>query len=155
MEVILLEQVGNVGKLGDIINVKNGYARNYLIPQGKAKRATKANLEEFEAKKAEYEAKQAQILKEAQEKQAALNDKEIVIEQKAGVDGRLFGSVTTMDVVDAVKKIDIEIHRSNVRLPNGPLKTTGDYDLEIALHHDAVAVIHVKVVPLEEHPTNA
>ncbi len=150
MQIILLEKVGSLGKLGDVVNVKNGYARNFLIPQGKAKRANAANLAEFEARRAEFEARQAEILKAAQDNKEKLDGQTMTIQQKAGVDGRLFGSVTTADIAAAAKGLGVEIPRSTVRLPQGPLKAVGEYDVEIALHHDAVANVKIAVVPLED-----
>ncbi len=147
MQIILLENVGGLGNLGDVVTVKNGFARNFLIPQGKARRATEANLAEFEARRAELEARQAEILKDAQARQEKLTGQVITIEQKAGVDGRLFGSVTNADIAAAIALVGIEAPRSTVRLPNGPLKATGEYEIEVALHHDAVAEIKVVVVP--------
>lgn len=148
MQVILLEKVANLGQLGDIVKVKDGYGRNYLIPQGKAKRATEANLKEFEARRAELEAHQAQIFADAEARCEKLKDAVITIEQKAGVDGRLFGSVTNVDIADAVTAFGVEIKRHEVRLPNGPLKAIGEYELEIALHHDVVAPIKIIVAAL-------
>jgi large subunit ribosomal protein L9 len=146
MQIILLEKVANLGQLGDVVKVKNGYARNFLIPQGKAKRATEVNLKEFEARRAELEAKQAEILADAKVRAEKLVDAVITIAQKAGVDGRLFGSVTNVDVADAVTAFGVEIKRFEVRLPNGPFKAIGEYDIEIALHHDVVSPIKVVVV---------
>ena len=146
MQIILLEQVANLGTLGDVVNVKNGYARNFLIPQGKAKRATENNLKEFAARRAELEAKQAEILADAKVRAEKLVDAVITIAQKAGVDGRLFGSVTNVDVAEAVTAFGVEIKRFEVRLPNGPFKAIGEYDIEIALHHDVVSPIKVVVV---------
>lgn len=148
MQVILLEKVANLGQLGDVVKVKDGYGRNFLIPQGKAKRATEANLKEFEARRAELEAKQAQILADAQVRAGKLEGAVITIEQKAGVDGRLFGSVTNVDIAEAVSASGVEIKRHEVRLPNGPLKAIGEYELEIALHHDVVAPIKIVVAAL-------
>ena len=150
MQIILLEKVGSLCVLGDVVNVKNGYARNYLIPQGKAKRANKENLAEFEARRAEFEARQAEILKAANEGKEKLDGQTITVAQKAGMDGRLFGSVTTSDIAEAAKVLGVEIARSTVRLPDGPLKAVGEYDIEIALHHDAVANVKIAVVPLED-----
>lgn len=150
MQIILLEKVGSLGVLGDVVNVKNGYARNYLIPQGKAKRANKENLAEFEARRAEFEARQAEILKAANEGKEKLDGQTITIAQKAGMDGRLFGSVTTSDIAHAAQGLGVEIARSTVRLPDGPLKAVGEYDIEIALHHDAVANVKIAVVPLDD-----
>ncbi|KJV28018.1 50S ribosomal protein L9 [Aquitalea magnusonii] len=146
MQIILLEKVANLGQLGDVVKVKNGYARNFLIPQGKAKRATENNLKEFEARRAELEAKQAEILADAKVRAEKLAEAVITIAQKAGVDGRLFGSVTNVDVAEAVTAFGVEIKRFEVRLPNGPFKAIGEYDIEIALHHDVVAPIKVVVV---------
>ena len=143
MQIILLEKVGNLGNLGDVVTVKNGYARNFLIPTGKARRANAANLAEFEARRAELEAKQAEILAQAQ-----IDGKEFTVEQKAGVDGRLFGSVTNADIAEAITAAGVEVARSTVRLPNGPLKAVGEYEVEIALHHDAVATVKIIVAPL-------
>ncbi|BEV73483.1 MULTISPECIES: 50S ribosomal protein L9 [unclassified Paludibacterium] len=148
MQVILLEKVANLGQLGDVVKVKDGYGRNFLIPQGKAKRATEANLKEFEARRAELEAKQAQILADAKVRGEKLEGAVVTIEQKAGVDGRLFGSVTNVDIAEAVTAFGVEIKRHEVRLPNGPLKAIGEYELEIALHHDVVAPIKIVVSAL-------
>ena len=146
MQIILLEKVANLGQLGDVVKVKEGYARNFLIPQGKAKRATAANLEAFEARRAELEAKQAEILADAKVRAEKLEGAEFTIAQKAGVDGRLFGSVTNADIAAAITAAGVEVARSEVRMPNGQLKAIGEYDLEIVLHHDVVAAIKVIVV---------
>ena len=148
MQIILLEKVGNLGGLGDVVTVKNGYARNFLIPTGKARRANAANLAEFEARRAELEAKQAEILATAQAAQAKIEGQEFTVEQKAGVDGRLFGSVTNADIAEAITTAGTEVARSTVRLPNGLLKAVGEYEVEIALHHDAVATVKIIVAPL-------
>lgn len=148
MQIILLEKVGNLGGLGDVVTVKNGYARNFLIPTGKARRANAANLAEFEARRAELEAKQAEILATAQAAQAKIEGQEFTVEQKAGVDGRLFGSVTNTDIAEAITATGTEVVRSTVRLPNGPLKAVGEYEVEIALHHDAVATVKIIVAGL-------
>jgi ribosomal protein L9 len=150
MQIILLERIAGLGNLGDVVTVKNGYARNFLIPSAKAKRATEANLKEFEARRAELEAKQAQILADAQSRQAQLTGQTITIAQKAGVDGRLFGSVTNADIADAIKAIGIEVVKANVRLPEGPFKAVGEYEVEIALHADAIANIKLVVVSAAE-----
>ncbi len=147
MQIILLEKIGGLGNLGDIVTVKNGYARNFLIPSGKAKRATEANKAEFEARRAELEAKQAAILADAQARQAKLDGQTITVAQKAGVDGRLFGSVTNADIAEAIRATGIEAAKSEVRLPDGPFKAVGEYEVEVALHADAVAKITVAVVP--------
>ncbi len=150
MQIILLERVAGLGNLGDVVTVKNGYARNFLIPTAKAKRATEANLKEFEARRAELEAKQAAVLADAQARQAKLDGQSITIAQKAGVDGRLFGSVTNADIAAAIKATGVEVAKANVRLPEGPLKAVGEYEVEVALHADAVATIKVVVVPAAE-----
>ena len=145
MQIILLERVAGLGNLGDVVTVKNGYARNFLIPTAKAKRATEANLKEFEERRAELEAKQTAVLADAQARQAKLDGQTITISQKAGVDGRLFGSVTNADIADAIKANGIEVVKANVRLPEGPFKAVGEYTVEVALHADAVATITVVV----------
>ncbi|ULJ68615.1 50S ribosomal protein L9 [Wielerella bovis] len=150
MQIILLERVAGLGNLGDVVTVKNGYARNFLIPTAKAKRATETNLKEFEARRAELEAKQAAILADAQARQAKLDGQTITVAQKAGVDGRLFGSVTNADIAEAIKASGIEVVKSNVRLPEGPFKAIGEYEVEIALHADAVATIKLIIISATE-----
>lgn len=150
MQIILLERVAGLGNLGDVVTVKNGYARNFLVPQGKAKRATEANLKEFEARRAELEAKQAAILADAQARQAKLDGQTITIAQKAGVDGRLFGSVTNADIADAIRATGVEVVKASVRLPEGPFKAVGEYEVEVVLHADAIANIKVVVVAAAE-----
>lgn len=150
MQIILLEKIGGLGNLGDVVTVKNGYARNFLIPQGKAKRATEAALADFQARRAELEARQAAILADAQARQAKLEGQTVTIAQKAGVDGRLFGSVTNADIAEAIRTTGVEAAKANIRLPNGPLKAVGEYEVEVALHSDAVAQIKVLVVPAAE-----
>lgn len=146
MQIILLEKVGNLGSLGDIVKVKDGYGRNFLIPQGKAKRATEANKAEIAARRAELEKQQAAILVAAQARGEKLAGFVITVAQKAGVDGRLFGSVTNGDVADALVAQGFEITKALVRMPNGPLKTIGDHAVTVALHHDVVVDITVTVV---------
>ena len=146
MQIILLEKVVNLGNLGDIVKVKDGYARNFLIPQGKAKRATETNLKAFEAKRAELEKAQAEQLAQAQERGAKLEGLMVQISQKAGVDGRLFGSVTNYDIVEALQKQGFEVERSQVRMPTGALKQVGEYPIQIALHTDVVVTITVSVI---------
>ncbi len=148
MQVILLEKVVNLGGLGDVVKVKEGYGRNYLIPQGKAKRATPANLAEFEKRRAELEAAQASALTAAQEQGAKLDGLTVQITQKAGVDGRLFGSVTTYDIAAALAAQGCAVERSMIRLPQGPLKQVGNYSIAIALHTDVV--VHISVAVLGE-----
>lgn len=146
MQIILLEKVINLGGLGDVVKVKDGYARNFLIPQGKARRATPASLAEFEKRRGELEAAQALALTAAQEKGAKIDGLLLQISQKAGVDGRLFGSVTTVDIADALKAQGVEVERANIRLPQGPLKQVGDHDVAVALHTDVVVQIKVSVL---------
>lgn len=146
MQVILLEKVANLGSLGDIVKVKDGYGRNFLIPQGKAKRATEANKAEFAARRAELEKQQAAILAAAQARAEKLANFVVSVAQKAGVDGRLFGSVTNFDIAEAVTAKGVEVAKAEVRLPNGPLKAIGDYTITLALHHDVTADIVVSVV---------
>ena len=150
MQVILLEKVVNLGGLGDVVKVKDGYARNYLLPQGKAKRATPESLAEFEKKRAELEKAQSETLTAAQEKGAKLEGLMVQITQKAGVDGPLFGSVTNFDIVEALKGQGFEVERSMIRLPQGPLKTVGDHSIAVALHTDVV--VHIKIAVLGETP---
>jgi large subunit ribosomal protein L9 len=146
MQVILMEKVVNLGGLGDVVKVKDGYARNFLIPQGKAKRATPENLAEFEQRRAELEKAQADQLAAAQARAQALEGLAVQISRKAGVDGRLFGSVTTHDIVDALAALGHEVERAAVRLPQGPLKGIGEHAVELALHSDVLAQITVSVV---------
>ena len=146
MEVILLEKVANLGALGDIVKVKDGFGRNFLIPQGKAKRATEANKAEFEARRAELEKQQADILTAAKARGEKLAGTSVDIAQKAGEDGRLFGSVTNHDIAAALTAKGVEVAKSEVRLPAGPLKAVGEFPVSIALHHDVVVDITVNVV---------
>jgi large subunit ribosomal protein L9 len=146
MQIILLEKITNVGNLGDVVKVKQGYARNFLIPQGKAKRATPENLKLLEAKRAELEAAAATKLAEAQEVATKLEGMRVQITQKAGVDGRLFGSVTNVDIVEALKAQGIVVEKAAVRMPAGPLKQVGEHPLVVALHADASANITVSVL---------
>ena len=146
MQVILMEKVVNLGALGDVVKVKDGFARNYLIPQGKAKRATQANLKEFEGRRAELEKKANEQLTGAQERGAKLEGVKVDIAQKAGVDGRLFGSVTNYDICEALEKQGHEVERSQIRMPQGPLKQVGEYPIQIALHTDVTATITVAVI---------
>ncbi len=145
MQVILLEKVANLGTLGDVVKVKDGFGRNFLIPQGKAKRATEANKAEFAARRAELEKQQAAILAGAQARGEKLAGFVLTVTQKAGVDGRLFGSVTNGDIADGLKAAGHEVVKAEVRLPNGPLKTVGDHPVSVALHHDVVVDITVSV----------
>jgi large subunit ribosomal protein L9 len=145
MQIILLEKIANVGDLGDVVKVREGYARNYLIPQGKAKRATPENLKAIEAKRSELENAASERLAAARALAERLEGMAIQVTQKAGVDGRLFGSVTNIDIVEALKSQGVEIERSMIRMSAGPLKQIGDYPLTVALHTDVVAHINVSV----------
>jgi len=146
MQVILMEKLANLGNLGDVVKVKDGYARNYLIPQGKAKRATEENLKSFETRRAELEKTQAAALALAQERGAKLDGLTLKIAQRAGPDGKLFGSVTNHDIVDALKAQGFEVERAQIRMPAGALKQVGEFALQIALHTDVVVKITVAVV---------
>jgi large subunit ribosomal protein L9 len=146
MQVILMEKLANLGNLGDVVKVKDGYARNYLIPQGKAKRATEENLKVFEAKRAELEKTQAAALAQAQERGAKLDGLTLKITQRAGPDGKLFGSVTNHDIVEALKAQGFEVERAQIRMPAGALKLVGEFPLQIALHTDVVVKVTVSVV---------
>ena len=146
MQVILMEKVGHLGNLGDVVKVKDGFARNYLIPHGKAKRATPENLKAFEARRAELEKGHAEALAQAQERAGKLEGLTVQISQKAGVDGRLFGSVTNYDVVEALRAQGVEVERRQVRMPQGPLKQVGDFPIEIELYTDVVSTITVSVL---------
>ena len=146
MQVILMEKVANLGELGDVVKVKDGYARNFLIPHGKAKRATPDNLKAFESRRAELEKAQADVLAKAQERGAKLDGLTVQITQKAGPDGRLFGSVTNYDIVEALQKQGHEVERSNVRMPQGPLKQVGDFPIQVGLHTDVTVTINVSVL---------
>ncbi|NYT38439.1 50S ribosomal protein L9 [Allopusillimonas soli] len=146
MQVILLEKVVNLGNLGDVVRVRDGYARNYLIPQKIARRATDAALKEFEARRAELEKRQAERLAAAQAVGEKLSGQTITISQKAGVDGRLFGSVTNGDIAQALQQQGFDsVEKAQVRLPSGPLKAVGEFPVQLALHADVVADINVLV----------
>jgi len=146
MQVILMEKVANLGNLGDVVKVKDGYARNFLIPHGKAKRATQDNLKAFESRRAELEKAQNEQLAKAQERGAKLEGLTIQITQKAGPDGRLFGSVTNYDIVEGLKKQGHEVERAQIRMPQGPLKQVGEYPIQVALHTDVTVTIKVSVL---------
>lgn len=145
MQVILLDKVVNLGVLGEIVKVKDGYARNFLIPSGRARRATEANKAEFEAKRVELEKAAAAKLTEAQAQGEKLGGTAVKLTQKAGVDGRLFGSVTNHDIADELNKLGYKIAKSQVRMPSGPIKTVGDSTVSVALHTDVVVDITVTV----------
>lgn len=146
MQVILMEKMVNLGQLGDIVNVKNGYARNFLIPQGKAKRATDANKAEFEARRLELEAAEQAKLAEAQVRAEKINGLIVQIMQKAGVDGKLFGSVTNADIAAALAEQGFSVEKSQVRMSAGHIKQIGDYPAIIALHTDLMANITISVL---------
>src|SRR4051795_12277262 len=146
MQIILLEKIVNVGNLGDVVTVKHGYARNYLIPQGKAKRATPVNIKELEGRRSDLEKVASDKFAKAQAETEKLEGLTIQISQKAGVDGRLFGSVTNADIVEALKAQGFAVEKSAVRMPAGPLKQVGDYPIVVALHSDATATITVSVI---------
>ena len=146
MQVILLEKINHLGNLGDIVKVKDGYARNFLIPTKRAKRATEAAIAEFETRRAELERAQAERIAAAEATAAAMNGAEVVITSKAGVDGRLFGSVTNADIAEALKAQNFEIKKSQVRTPLGAIKAIGEYTITIGLLGDITADITVKVV---------
>ena len=146
MQVILLEKIVNLGNLGDVVKVKDGYARNYLIPTKRARRATEAAIQEFEARRVELEKAAADKLGAAQAVGEKLAGKTVSVTQKAGVDGRLFGSVTNFDIAEGLKKMGFDIQKSQIRMPNGPLKTVGEHPVSVAAHTDVVVDITVSVV---------
>lgn len=146
MQVILLEKVQNLGNLGDVVKVKDGYARNFLIPTKAARRATEAAIKEFEAKRAELEKAAAEKLAAAQALAEKMNGRTVHITQKAGVDGRLFGSVTNHDVAEALTRIDFKVSKAQVRMPSGPLKTVGEHTVTVVPHTDVVAEVKVVVI---------
>lgn len=146
MQVILMEKIANLGKLGDIVNVKRGYARNYLIPQGKVKIATEAAMAEFESKRAELEKNQAATVSQAQALADKLDGLLIQITQKTGGEGKLFGSVTSANIVEALKEQGFDIDKSMISMPQGSLKQVGDYPITIVLHSDVTAQITVSIL---------
>jgi large subunit ribosomal protein L9 len=146
MQVILLEKVVNLGDLGEVVRVKDGYARNFLIPQRMARRATAGAVAEFEAKRADLEKAAAQKLAAAQAQGEKLNGLTVQISQKAGVDGRLFGSVTNQDISEALTKQGFPVDKSQIRMPQGPLKMVGDHPVSVVLHTDVVADVTISVV---------
>ena len=145
MQVILLDKVVNLGNLGEIVKVKDGYARNFLIPQGRARRATEANKAEFEAKRLELEKAAATKLAASQSEGEKLAGTTVKLTQKAGVDGRLFGSVTNFDIAEELNKLGYKVAKSQVRMPNGPIKMVGDSTVSVALHTDVLVDINVTV----------
>jgi large subunit ribosomal protein L9 len=146
MQIILLEKVVNLGNLGDVVKVKDGYARNFLIPSRRARRATEAAIKEFEVKRAELEKVAAEKLATAQALGEKMSGRTVHITQKAGVDGRLFGSVTNQDVADALTRIDFKVVKSQVRMPNGPIKVLGEHLVDVAPHTDVLVEVKVVVV---------
>jgi len=146
MQVILMEKVQNVGDLGEVVKVKPGFARNFLIPQGKAKRATPENLKLLEEKRAELEKAAAERAATAQERATQLEGVTVRVTQKAGVDGRLFGSVTNVDIVEALEALGHKVEKAMIRMPDGPLKHVGEFPLTVVLHTDVQAHIAVTVV---------
>ncbi|MBE0547642.1 MAG: 50S ribosomal protein L9 [Rubrivivax sp.] len=150
MQIILLEKVGKLGDLGDVVNVKQGYARNYLIPTKLARRATEAAIKEFEGRRAELEKAAGAKLAAAQALGEQLAGKTVRVAQKAGVDGRLFGSVTNADVAEALTKMGLAVLKSQVRMPNGPIKTVGEHTVSVAPHTDVVVDVSVQVVAQAE-----
>jgi large subunit ribosomal protein L9 len=146
MQIILMEKVANLGQLGDVVKVKEGYARNFLIPQGKARRATETNLKAFEVRRAELEKQQAEHLVQAQARAEKLEGFMLQVTQKAGPDGKLFGSVSNVDIVDALKAQGYEVTKAEVRMPLGALKQIGDYPITLAFHTDVTASITVSVL---------
>ena len=145
MQVILLERIANLGGLGDVVKVRNGFARNFLIPQGKARRATETAIKEFETRRADLEKAQSEKLAQAQATGEKLNGLVVKIAMKAGVDGRLFGSVTNFDISEALRKQGFEVAKGQIRMPQGPLKSVGDHHVSVALHTDVVADVAVSV----------
>ena len=146
MQIILMDKVVNLGSLGDVVKVKDGYARNFLIPTGRARRATQANIDAFAVQKIELERVASAKLSEAQARATKLEGYTVQISQPAGIDGRLFGSVTNADIAEALTSAGLEVAKSEVRLPDGPLKTVGDYPIVIGLYHDVTATITVSVL---------
>jgi large subunit ribosomal protein L9 len=146
MQIILLEKVVNLGNLGDVVRVKDGYARNFLIPQRKARRATEANIAEFAGRRAELEKAAAERLASAQAQGEKLSGTVLKLNAKAGVDGRLFGSVTNFDIADALVRQGFEVEKAQIRMPQGPLKTVGDHQVQVALHTDVMIDVLVTVV---------
>ena len=146
MEIILLEKIINLGELGDIVNVKDGYGRNFLIPQGKAKRATETNKAEFETKRAEIEKQQAALLKLAQKRVKDFDGFVLEIKQKSGIDGKLFGSVTNVDIVEGINNSGHEVVKSEIRMPDGPIKNAGEHMITLTFHQEVSVEIKVNVI---------
>lgn len=149
MNVILLDNVENLGSVGDVVTVKPGYARNFLIPQGKAALATRENMQEMEAHRAELEKAAAEELAAAAERKKTIDGMELVISANVGSEGKLFGSVGPIDIVDAFEKVQVEVERSEVRMPDGPIHEIGEYEIGIHLHPEVDAEIKVRIVEAE------
>ncbi|MEZ5499929.1 MAG: 50S ribosomal protein L9 [Steroidobacteraceae bacterium] len=149
MEVILLQKVANLGNIGDKVRVKSGYGRNFLLPSGKATLATAANIARFEAQRAEFERLAREALSEASERAAAMKDLRLTIEAKAGTEGRLFGSIGTSDIAEACSAQGFKVTRSEVRMPDGPIRMVGEHNVDLHLHTDIDVPIAVIVVPIE------
>jgi large subunit ribosomal protein L9 len=150
MEVILLETIDRLGGLGDLVNVKPGFARNYLLPQGRAKVATPENIAEIEARRAEFEKHEAELKEAAQSRARQLNGMEVTISAKSGGEGRLFGSITNINIADAVTEKGVVLERSELRMPEGPIRLAGEYEIDVHLHADVDASVKVIVVGEEE-----
>lgn len=150
MEVILLEKVKHLGNLGDKVSIKAGYGRNYLLPKKKAVLATQENLAEFEARRAEFESKQKDAFERAQSRAEQLQEMTVVVASKVGLEGKLFGSVSAADIAYALSEAGIEVTRQEVRLPQGPIRYVGDYEVTIRLHTDVEAILKVKVIAEDE-----
>ncbi|MEM6640129.1 MAG: 50S ribosomal protein L9 [Pseudomonadota bacterium] len=149
MNVILLEKIDNLGTIGDTVKVKPGYGRNYLLPQGKATLATKENMARFESMRAELEQKSKDELVRAEARAKQLEDLDVTVSAKAGSEGKLFGSIGTFDLVEAIGAAGVEVERSEIRLPEGPLRSTGEHQVELHLHSDVDVTLNVTVVGLE------
>ena len=145
MQIILLEKIANLGELGDVVNVRAGFGRNFLIPQGKAKRATEANKAEFETKRAELEKAQATLLKAAEKRAKDINGAQVESKQKAGIDGKLFGSVSNIDVAELLDAAGHKVEKSEIRMPDGAIKNVGEFEVTLSFHHDVTALITVTV----------
>lgn len=147
MEVILLEKIANLGNLGDRVSIKGGFGRNYLIPKGKAVLATAKKIAEFEARRAELEKAAAEKLSAAQAHAEKLSKLEIIITHKAGDEGRLFGSVGTHNIAEAIVKAGGMVEKQQIRLPNGAIRHIGDYDIDVSLHSDVTVTMSIKIAP--------
>ena len=146
MQIILLQRIVNLGKLGETVDVKPGYGRNFLIPLGKALPATKANIEKFEARRAELEAEEAKEVATAQARADALTDVNVIMRAKSGDEGKLFGSIGTRDIAEALTNSGLEVDRAEIKLPEGTLRQIGEYNVDIQLHHDVTATILVTIL---------